>query len=159
MRSRPSAVLPKRSFPLHEAPPRTRAPHPRTVELADVPLDEALARLGTSLAGLRDAEARARLAQCGPNELERDKPMRVGARLLRALVKPLPPLLALLAAVSLATGDARSATVIALMLALSVGLQLVQEARADRDVPRAARPRAWAPRAISGTCSASRARA
>ncbi|WP_318258143.1 cation-transporting P-type ATPase [Geobacter anodireducens] len=35
-----------------------------------IPIDEALTRLATSLAGLGRDEARRRLAECGPNELE-----------------------------------------------------------------------------------------
>ena len=49
---------------------------------------------------------------------------------LRGL-NPLVILLAILSAVSFATGDARAGTVMAVMVALSVGLRFLQQARAD----------------------------
>jgi len=52
-------------------------------------------------------------------------------RLLKIIRNPLVILLATLSAVSFATGDARAGTVMAVMVALSVALRFLQEARAD----------------------------
>ncbi len=57
--------------------------------------------------------------------------MRWYTRLLHTLRNPLVILLAALAGISLATGDVRSAVVMALMVILGVGLRFVQESRAD----------------------------
>ena len=46
-------------------------------------------------------------------------------------INPLVILLAVLATISFATGDARAGIVMSLMIALGVGLKLIQEARAD----------------------------
>ncbi len=52
-------------------------------------------------------------------------------RLLKIIRNPLVILLAILSAVSFATGDARAGTVMVVMVVLSVGLRFVQEAQAD----------------------------
>ena len=51
--------------------------------------------------------------------------------MLRIARNPLVILLVILSTVSFLTGDARAGTVMALMVALSVGLRFFQEARAD----------------------------
>jgi Mg2+-importing ATPase len=61
--------------------------------------------------GLTQAEAEQRLATYGPNEIDAYKPEGWYVRLFHALRNPLVILLAVLAAVSLATGDVRAATV------------------------------------------------
>ena len=96
-------------------------------------MDEAslFKRLGTSLEGLTVDEAAARLAQYGPNMLGKDQRAGLGKLLTRAIVNPLVILLAVLATISFATGDARAGIVMSLMIALGVGLKLFQEARAD----------------------------
>lgn len=86
---------------------------------------------GTSTDGLSDEEAERRRATHGRNVLV-PASRRGRLRLLgRALVNPLVVLLALLAAVSFATGDVRAGTVIVLMVLLGVVLRFVQESRAD----------------------------
>ena len=100
-------------------------------EIAALDPAAALARMASRADGLTAGEAAARLAEHGPNQVARDD--RPGSvRLLgRAVVNPLVVLLAALAAVSLATGDSRAATVMIAMIVLGVGLKLVQEVRAD----------------------------
>ena len=49
----------------------------------------------------------------------------------RSVLNPLVILLAVLATVSFSTGDPRAGTVMVLMIVLSVGLKLYQEAKAD----------------------------
>jgi len=89
------------------------------------------ALLNTSAEGLTADEAAARLAEHGPNVLAKDQRVGLGKLLWRAILNPLVVLLAVLAAVSFATGDARAATVMLVMILLSVGLKLIQEAKAS----------------------------
>ena len=89
------------------------------------------ARLKTRPEGLTADEAAARLAEHGPNVLAKDQRPRALKLLWRAVLNPLVILLAVLAAVSFATGDPRAATMMLLMIALSVGLKLIQEAKAN----------------------------
>ena len=94
-------------------------------------VEAVLTRLGTTPLGLSTAEAAARLAAHGRNVVaDRQRPSRW--RLARrALANPLVVLLAVLAGSSLATGDVAAAVLMVAMLAIGVGLRLVQEARAD----------------------------
>ena len=68
--------------------------------------------------GLTQAEAEQRLTITGPNEIAAYKPEGWHIRLFHALRNPLVILLAALAALALATGDLRAATVMALMIGL-----------------------------------------
>jgi P-type Mg2+ transporter len=97
-----------------------------TKEGADV-----LASLGTSPAGLSEAEAAARLEHYGPNEVAREKREGWPQRLYVAARNPLVILLTVLAILSFATGDFRAGTVMLLMVVLGVSLRFVQETRAD----------------------------
>jgi P-type Mg2+ transporter len=81
--------------------------------------------------GLTTDEARRRLVTYGPNEVAAQKPITWAGRLFRAIRNPLVILLSVLATISVVTGDTRSAIVMAAMVALGVGLRLVQESRAD----------------------------
>jgi Mg2+-importing ATPase len=101
------------------------------VELADCDQGVALERLNSSLQGLSDDEAAARREEHGPNTVATDERQGRLRLFLRACLNPLVLLLAALAAVSLATGDARAAAVMSVMIALGVGLRFSQEARAD----------------------------
>ena len=89
------------------------------------------AHLKTRPEGLTADEAEARLAERGPNVLAKDRRPGLPLLLWRAVRNPLVVLLAVLAAVSFATGDPRAATMMLLMIALSVGLKLFQEAKAN----------------------------
>jgi Mg2+-importing ATPase len=110
----------------------------KTIEVAAAVLeaarkgnDEILAELRTSLNGLTQAEAEERARTSGPNEVAQEKPQGPFLRLLKMVRNPLVILLAALSTISFATGDVRAGTVMALMVALSVGLRFLQEARAD----------------------------
>src|SRR5580704_4002941 len=81
--------------------------------------------------GLTEEEAQLRLEKYGPNEIAAHRAESWAMRLFHALRNPLVVLLATLAAVSLATGDARAATVMVLMIILGVALRFVQESRAN----------------------------
>jgi Mg2+-importing ATPase len=92
---------------------------------------EVLQSLGTSSSGLSEAEAGARLAQHGPNEVGQEKKHEWLHRLWTAVRNPLVILLTALATLSYLTGDFRAGTVMLLMVILGVSLRLVQETRAD----------------------------
>ncbi len=98
---------------------------------ADAGADEALRMCDSTSSGLTQEEAARRLANYGPNEIASERPVSRVRRLLHALRNPLVILLSVLAALSLGSGDVRSASVIALMIVLGVALRFVQEARAD----------------------------
>jgi Mg2+-importing ATPase len=89
------------------------------------------AQLATQSGGLSAASAAARLLEHGPNVLAKDHSPGLWKLLLRALGNPLVVLLAALATVSFVTGDSRAGSVMLGMIALSVLLKLVQEARAN----------------------------
>ncbi|MGD0505315.1 MAG: magnesium-translocating P-type ATPase [Steroidobacteraceae bacterium] len=93
---------------------------------------EALLRdLKTSHAGLSQEEADARLRADGPNEVAQERKPGWFLRVLKIARNPLVILLSTLSAISFFTGDARAGSVMALMVAMSVGLRFWQEARAD----------------------------
>jgi Mg2+-importing ATPase len=93
---------------------------------------EALLRdLRTSVAGLTQAEAEERARTTGPNVVAQEKKQGWPIRLLKIIINPLVILLSTLSAISFLTGDARAGSVMAGMVALSVGLRFWQEARAD----------------------------
>jgi Mg2+-importing ATPase len=100
-------------------------------ELAATEAEPALAALGSRAHGLTADEAARRLAEHGPNVVASERRHGRIRLLLRALLSPLVLLLAALAALSLATGDARAASVMLVMIVLGVGLRFAQEARAD----------------------------
>jgi P-type Mg2+ transporter len=89
------------------------------------------AHLKTRPEGLTAEEAETRLAEHGQNILAKDQRPGIFILVWRAVRNPLVLLLAVLAAVSFATGDARAATMMLLMILLSVGLRLIQEAKAS----------------------------
>ena len=90
-----------------------------------------LAELGTTADGLGSAEAARRLAVHGPNLVrEHVRPSAAGI-LLRAAVNPLVVVLGVLAGFALAGGDVAAAAIMAVMLAIGVGLRFAQESRAD----------------------------
>jgi len=93
---------------------------------------EALLRdLGTSLAGLSQGEADERARTFGSNEIAQERKQSSPIRIAKIIRNPLVILLTFLSAVSFLTGDPRAGSVMALMVALSVGLRFFQEARAD----------------------------
>jgi Mg2+-importing ATPase len=93
--------------------------------------DELLRELRTSFSGLTQAEAEVRARTAGPNEIAQERRQGWPVRVLKIIRNPLVILLTTLSAVSFLTGDARAGSVIAAMVALSVGLRFWQEARAD----------------------------
>ena len=104
---------------------------PAVLEAARKDGEELLQDLRSSLAGLTQAEAEVRARGSGPNEIAQERKQGWPIRILRIARNPLVVLLSTLSAVSFSTGDVRAGSVMALMVALSVGLRFLQEARAD----------------------------
>ncbi len=104
---------------------------PAVTGAAALDVADVYGRLATRAEGLTAAEADARLLEHGPNLLARDQRPGFARLLWRSVINPLVVLLAVLATVSFSTGDPRAGTMMALMIGLSVGLKLYQEAKAD----------------------------
>jgi Mg2+-importing ATPase len=122
------------------APPPAPPPKPKTqnIRVAQVILEAAgkdattlLRSLGTRLGGLTQAEAEQRARTAGPNAIAQEHQAGWLLRIAKIIANPLVILLTVLSTISYLTGDARAGTVMAAMVALSVGLRFVQEARAD----------------------------
>jgi P-type Mg2+ transporter len=127
----PSLVLPKHLFAAirREHPPIRVAP--LVVESAALAPEAVHQRLGSRPTGLTADEAATRLAEHGPNVVAGDARKSITLFLWHAVMNPLVLLLAVLATISFATGDARAGSVMSLMIAIGVGLKLIQEAKAD----------------------------
>jgi Mg2+-importing ATPase len=123
-----SDVLPKRVLAGHEKPEIRVSP--LLLEAAALDAVGVYGRLATGAEGLDAAQAAARLAEHGPNVLARDRPVGFARLLWRAVLNPLVILLGVLAIVSFSTGDPRAGSMMVLMIILSVGLKLYQEAKA-----------------------------
>jgi len=121
---------------LHRVPARSIGASPLLVEVAAAEPAAALQRLATSPTGLSEEEATRRLGRYGENVVASDDRHSRLRLFIRALLNPLVLLLAVLAIVSLATGDARAAIVMAVMIVLGVGLRFMQEARANEAAAR-----------------------
>ncbi len=101
------------------------------VDAAALDAEGVFTKFGTRASGLTGTEADAKLSKHGPNVLAKDQRPGFLKLLWRAILNPLVILLAVLAAVSFATGDLRAGTMMGLMIALSVGLKLYQESKAS----------------------------
>ncbi len=125
-----SVILPRWFLPARRAAPASELSR-QLLQAAHADSAVALASLQTRPTGLTHQEAEERLAQHGPNAVAKDEGRGRAALLARALLNPLVILLSLLATVSVLTGDARAAIVMALMVVLGVSLRFAQESRAD----------------------------
>ncbi len=125
------AVFPKNIFAAirHDKPNASASQ--TVVESARMAVADTYKRFETRPEGLTADEARKRIAEHGPNVLAKDQRIGIATLIWHAVINPLVILLAVLASVSFATGDFRAGTMISLMIALSLGLKLVQEAKAD----------------------------
>jgi len=108
----------------------TASPALDLASAARQPVAEVLAGLGTTEAGLDSAEAAGRLARWGPNVLASHRVTVFGV-LVRQLRNPLLILLLAAAGVSALTGDVADGAIIAVIVALSVGLGFVNEYRSE----------------------------
>lgn len=103
----------------------------RLTESARLDVAGLYVQLETRAEGLTADEAQKRLARYGRNVLATDQQSGIGKIFLHAVVNPLVILLTILVSVSFATGDYRAGVVMSAMIVLGVGLNLIQEARAD----------------------------
>lgn len=101
------------------------------VDSATLEIESVLARFSTRVDGLTTAEAAARLAEHGHNVLAKDQQPGIAKLLWHAVLNPLVILLAILASISFATGDPRAGIMMSIMIAMGVGLRLIQEAKAN----------------------------
>ncbi|MGD9633642.1 MAG: magnesium-translocating P-type ATPase [Pirellulales bacterium] len=123
--------LPKGLFAALRRHPGEISVAPLLVEISAASADDAFTHLSTSAAGLSGEQAAARLEEHGWNVVAGDQRKGLWPLVWHAFINPLVLLLAALATISLVTGDLRSAVVMLLMIALGVGIRLVQEAKAD----------------------------
>jgi P-type Mg2+ transporter len=96
------------------------------------PTDELLHRLATTPAGLSRVEAEDRLARYGPNTVTELPRLNIVRKIGRRFAEPLVAILLFAATISGVTGDLGSFGIIVTVIVLSIGLDLVQEHRAER---------------------------
>jgi Mg2+-importing ATPase len=89
-----------------------------------------------TLAGLSSADARARLAQYGPNELAHTPRVSVLRQLVRGLASPLMLILLAASALSAAVGQTGSAAIIVVTVLLGTALDALQTTRSTAAVER-----------------------
>jgi len=87
-----------------------------------------------ALTGLSEQQARSRLAQDGPNEIEAAKTRSIGRRALALLAEPMFALLLAAVLIYLALGDRIEGLTLAVFVLAVLGMTLVQEGRADRAI-------------------------
>ena len=95
---------------------------------------ELLSELASAPAGLSADEAASRLRATGRNMIAERVRHRMFGKILRRLADPLIAILAIAAAVSGVSGDWASCTIILAILAISIGLEVIQEQRAENAV-------------------------
>src|SRR5271157_2420967 len=135
--ARPGSELASPPDPSNKLPISTKTKNqnirvsPAVLDAARKDTEQLLRDLRTSLSGLTEAQAGERERTAGPNEVAQEKKQGWPVRLLKIIRNPLVILLTALSTISYLTGDARAGSVMAIMVALSVGLRFWQEARAD----------------------------
>jgi P-type Mg2+ transporter len=93
--------------------------------------DEACVKLASTLEGLSETEADARLKKIGPNIVARERKATILEELWGRARNPLNALLLTLATASYFLGDVRAAVVIAVMVILAITTAFVQEHRSN----------------------------
>jgi Mg2+-importing ATPase len=99
-----------------------------------IPLAALLAELRTTPAGLRDAEARQRLAQYGANDALSRRRRPLWRQVLDRFANPLILILLFAGGLSAWTGEVTSFLIITVIILLSVVLDVVQQLRAENAV-------------------------
>lgn len=105
-----------------------------SVALSGQPLDRLLAELEGTADGLSDADARARLARWGANDLTAAWRRPLWLQFLDRLHNPLLVILLLASGFSAAAGDLYSFAIVVVIVLVSVGLDFVQELRANTTI-------------------------
>ena len=123
------------------ASPRSSAPPGQSdsgllLEVARCEPELALRRMDSSVEGLLDREAEDRLGVYGTNTVAQEAQVGPLRQLLSYFKNPLNLLLIALAALSLYLGDKEAATIIALMVVISITLTFVQEYRSTNAAER-----------------------
>lgn len=106
----------------------------RLIEICELDMSGALARLKTEIKGLTEQEAEARLHEYGHNELAHAKTVGFWMDIFNRCKSPLVIQLLVIALVSLFMGDAKSAIVVSMMVFLSVGLSYILDRRSTNAV-------------------------
>lgn len=96
-----------------------------------IPPDAMLTRLSSRPMGLTVEEAERRLAEVGPNTVADRPRLEIATKIVRRLIEPLVAILLMAALVSGLTGDWPGFAIIACIVAVSVGLDVVQQHRAE----------------------------
>ena len=104
--------------------------------LAALPNVAVLERLESRETGLSEEESAERRARFGLNQVAHEGHESFTVQLARRLANPLNVLLCVLALVSVTMGDAEAASIILVMVVLSVTLALAQERRSSRAAAR-----------------------
>ncbi|WP_367614771.1 P-type ATPase [Plastoroseomonas arctica] len=103
-------------------------------ELWREPAERLLTRLDSAPHGLSAAEARLRLQHCGPNDTGTEKRAPAWLQFLRRFSNPLIIILLVASGLSALTGDIASFVIITMIVVASMGLDFVQEMRAQNAV-------------------------
>lgn len=106
----------------------------RTTGLWSVEIDDLLRLLETRPEGLTSSEADQRRGRYGPNQIAKPRRLTLVRGLATRFANPLVLILLCAAAVSAFTGDVASFAIIAVVVAMSVSLDFLQEFRAERAV-------------------------
>jgi Mg2+-importing ATPase len=112
------------------------AAHPPSLSYPPTRRDELLARLDTSEHGLTSEEARRRLARVGPNEPGEARRLSTIERYLPLAINPLVSILLVAAVIAGLLGEQLNATIIVVMVVLSVAINVVQSYRSQRAADR-----------------------
>ena len=127
----PTTVIPKTVFAgIHKSLTRIEVSQ-ALVDSATMDSAAIFQKFKTRPEGLSEAQASERLVEYGPNVFAKEHRASIGTLIWHAVLNPLVILLAVLAGISFATDDIRAGIVMSMMIALGVGLKLVQEAKAD----------------------------
>ena len=126
-----ATIIPKHIFNT-APPPQRQTPIPTSlVQAAAMDTSALFEQLMSRPEGLSAEQAQVRLEKHGPNVLAKDQRPGLATLILHAVLNPVVGLLTVLSSVSVATGDYRAASMMALMIIIGVGLKLFQEAKAD----------------------------
>jgi Mg2+-importing ATPase len=106
----------------------------RLLEVCCKSHEEALALLKSKEEGLSDLEVEASRGEWGCNDLGHKKKQGFVMEILLRCKNPLVIQLLVIATISLATGDAASATIVSFMVLISVGLSYYQESKSGKAV-------------------------
>jgi Mg2+-importing ATPase len=102
------------------------------LELAPLPPEAALAKLGVTDRGLEPSEAEERRSRFGPNEAVHEKRLGLVGEIFERVKNPLVLQLLVITIVSYLMGDLRATVVVGVMIVISVSLSYIQERRSSK---------------------------